>query len=143
METQHMTPEEAVRAYIEAWSTPDDTARRNLLNECWAEDGMYIDPAFEVHGREALAAHIGRFLHEGAYGLPSGCRIPISSGVGTHHGMVRFTWVLLDPSGTPVSNGTDFGELAPDGRLQRIVGFFGPPPPIPDYWPAHLSWRES
>jgi len=24
--------------------------------------------------------------------------------------------------------GIDFGELAPDGRLRRIAGFFGPPP---------------
>jgi len=24
--------------------------------------------------------------------------------------------------------GIDFGELATDGRLKKIVGFFGPPP---------------
>jgi hypothetical protein len=26
--------------------------------------------------------------------------------------------------------GFDVGELGPDGRLRRIVGFFGPFPPI-------------
>lgn len=139
MEPTKLTPEEAVRAYIAAWNTRDDTARRDLLDRCWAEDGIYVDPLSEVHGREALATHIGRFLREG-YGRGPGCRIPISSGIDHHHGMVRFMWVLLDPDGVPVSRGTDFGELAPDGRLQRIAGFFGAPAPIPDAWPDHLVW---
>lgn len=143
MGTAKLTPEDAVRAYVAAWSTLDDSARSELLAQCWDENGTYIDPLFEVHGRQALATHIGRFLHDGAYGRGPGCRIPISSGVDHHHGMVRFTWVLLDPDGTPVSQGTDVGELAPDGRLQRIVGFFGAPAPIPDGWPDHLAWRGA
>jgi hypothetical protein len=143
MAIQAHTPEETVRAYIEAWNSSDDVARRKLLDECWAEDGAYLDPSTELHGRDALSAHIGRFVSEGAYGRGPGCRIPISSGVDYHHGMLRFTWVLLDPDGKPVSAGTDFGELAPDNRLQRIVGFFGPPPQVPDGWPARLVWQEA
>ena len=68
-------------------------------------------------------------------------RLPISSGVEHHHGMISSTWVLLNPEGVPVSRGLDFGELAADGRLQRIIGFFGPPPPIPDDWLDHLVWH--
>jgi hypothetical protein len=26
--------------------------------------------------------------------------------------------------------GVDFAELAPDGRIRRITGFFGPLPPL-------------
>jgi hypothetical protein len=65
MGTTELTAEEAVRAYVEAWNTPDDTSRRNLLEQCWAQDGTHLDPLSEVHAREALAAHIGRFLRQG------------------------------------------------------------------------------
>ena len=36
-----------------------------------------------------------------------------------------------------------FVELAAaaDGRLQRITGFFGSFPPIPESWPEHLVWH--
>jgi hypothetical protein len=35
--------------------------------------------------------------------------------------------VYCDP--TALVEGMDFGELGDDGRLKRIVGFFGPFPP--------------
>jgi hypothetical protein len=141
MNTEQRSLDEVVLAYIEAWNTPDEQARRAVLDRCWTDDGAYTDPISEVRGKEALAAHIGRFLSEGPYGRGPGHRIPISSGVEHHHGMIRFTWVLLDPQGAPMSRGLDVGELAADGRLRRITGFFGPPPPIPDGWPDNLVWH--
>jgi SnoaL-like domain len=141
MSVEQRSLEEVVLAYIEAWNTPDEETQRTLLDRCWADDATYIDPASEVRGKDALVAHIGGFLRGERYGLGAGCRIPISSGVEHHHGMISFTWVLLNPEGVPVSRGLDFGELAADGRLQRITGFFGPPPPIPDDWPDHLVWH--
>jgi len=133
--------DEVMVAYIEAWNTPEERTRRNLLDRCWADDGTYTDPISEVRGKEALVAHIGRFLSEGPSGRGPGYRIPIGSGVEQHHGMIRFSWVLLDPESTTVFEGLDVGELTADGRLKRIVGFFGPPPPIPDDWPDHLVWK--
>ena len=50
----------------------------------------------------------------------------MTSGVDEHHGFVRFTWRLIATSGEVLRDGTDFGELGPDGHLRRIVGFFGP-----------------
>jgi hypothetical protein len=49
-----------------------------------------------------------------------------ASGVDEHHGFVRFTWRLVSPGGEVLRDGTDFGELHPDGHLLWIVGFFGP-----------------
>ena len=45
-----------------------------------------------------------------------------------HHDKVRFGWALLDAAGAVLIEGIDFGEVAEDGRLQKIVGFFGPLP---------------
>ncbi len=50
-------------------------------------------------------------------------------------------WQMLDPKGLPASDGVDVVELAAAGRLQRITGFFGAFPPIPESWPEHLVWR--
>ena len=69
--------------------------------------------------REALVAHIGRF---------HGARVVATSGVDAYDGHLRFAWRMLDADGVVTLEGIDFGELAPDGRLKRIVGFFGPLP---------------
>jgi len=103
---------------------------------------LYTDPAYEVRGREELVDLIGRSLSGEAYnGAGAGARIPISSGVDQHHGMFRFSWVMIDPQERPILKGMDFVELAPDGRLKRITGFFGAFPPVPESWPEHLVWR--
>ena len=135
--------DEALLAYAEAWNTPDATKRRELLDIGLSDDCSYTDPAYEVRGKEELADHIGRSLSGEAYdGLGAGARIPLSSGLDQHHGMFRFTWVLIEPQEQQILlEGMDFVELAADGRLQRITGFFGAFPPIPESWPEHLVWR--
>jgi hypothetical protein len=119
-----MSTEEIVAAYGAAWNEPDDAARAALLVKSWADDGVYCDPTATVNGRVALVAHIGGFLQ-----MMPGHTLEITSGVDAHHDLVRFAWVLRKDEETALE-GMDFGELAPDGRIQRIVGFFGrfPPP---------------
>src|SRR5215217_4770136 len=98
---EQRSPDEVMLAYIEAWNTPDEQARRDLLDRCWADEGTYTHPISEVRGKEALVAHIGRFLSEGPSGRSTGHRIPIGSGVDHHHGMIRFTWVIEPESTSP------------------------------------------
>jgi hypothetical protein len=116
--------ERTVTAYAQAWNEPDAGRRRTLLDRSWAEHGIYTDPSAQVKGRAALSAHIGRFLEENR-----GARIELASGIDFHHGMVRFAWRIVGPNGSAVAEGMDFGELGADGKLVRIVGFFGPPRP--------------
>ena len=143
MSVDQRSVDEALLAYAEAWNTPDATKRRELLDIGLSNDCSYTDPAYEVRGKEELADHIGRSLSGEAYdGLGAGARIPLSSGLDQHHGMFRFTWVLIEPQEQQILlEGMDFVELAADGRLQCITGFFGAFPPIPENWPEHLVWR--
>ena len=115
--------EEVVASYGSAWNERDAAARRRALENAWADGGVYSDPTAHVEGREALVAHIGGFQAQ----MP-GARLVLTSGVDEHHGAIRFTWTLMANDGTIVTEGIDFGELAGDGRLRRITGFFGPPP---------------
>jgi hypothetical protein len=118
------TATEVVAAYAAAWDAKDEAERRALLERAWADDGVYCDPTALVEGREALVKHIGGF-HERL----AGSRIVATTGVDTYAGHLRFGWQMLDPQGAVALEGMDYGELAEDGRLRRIVGFFGPFPP--------------
>ena len=48
--------------YMAAWNEPDDTARRALLEQCWSNSGVYLDPNVSLPGRDALATKIGEVL---------------------------------------------------------------------------------
>ena len=53
---------EIVTQYMAAWNEPDDTARRALLEQCWSNSGVYLDPNVSLAGRDALAMQIGKVL---------------------------------------------------------------------------------
>jgi hypothetical protein len=114
-----------VTLYMAAWNEPDDTARHALLEQCWSESGVYLDPNVSLAGRDALATKIGEVLA----GRP-GARLEFMSGIDVHHDVVRFLWRLVRADGTCGDTSIDFGEVGPDGRLVKIVGFFGAPPPL-------------
>jgi hypothetical protein len=115
-----------VAAYAAAWNESDPAKRRDLLALSWAPNGQYLDPTASVRGRAALDAHIARFLGENP-----GARIEVVTQVDSHHSRVRFGWLMRGPQGQALIEGMDFGELGPDGKLVRIVGFFGAPKPRP------------
>ena len=114
-----------IRAYGDAWLETDETERRRLLQIAWSEDGVYQDPTADVAGREALVWHIANFHQR----LP-GTTIVFASGVDHHHGKFHFLWKMIGPGGQVTVEGRDFGEFDRDGRICRIAGFFGPPPPL-------------
>jgi hypothetical protein len=115
--------DETVAAYAAAWNEQDEDARRSLLERSWADDGVYTDPTGRAEGRAALVQHIGGF-----HSRMPGNRIELASGIDEHQGLLRFTWRMLGADGVVLLDGMDFGELDGDGRLTRIVGFFGPFP---------------
>ena len=115
-----MSASEIVDIYVAAWNEPDEGKRRQLLERAWTDEGTYTDPQSSAAGRDAFVALIGAFRQRF-----QGTRIELNSNVDEHHGLLRFAWSIVG-SGGPVIEGMDFGELAEDGRLRRIVGFFGP-----------------
>lgn len=117
-----LSPEAAVTAYCAAWSITDRGARDQALARVWDADGVYSDPGAYAKGVKGLSDAIADFQRSNA-GTHFTCSKPQS-----HHRFMRATWILLRPDGTQVTHGVDFYDTAPDGRIQRVVGFFGPPP---------------
>ena len=115
-----------VTQYMAAWNEPEATARSALLAQCWSDGGIYVDPGVSLAGRDALNAHIAT-----VQASRPGARVEFMSGIDIHHDVVRFLWRLIRPDGTGGDISIDFGEVGPDGRLVRIIGFFGAPPALP------------
>jgi hypothetical protein len=118
-----MELQQAVAVYGAAWNELDDAGRRKLLEESWAESGVYCDPMGRADGRDALVSHIAGFQAQ----FP-GARIEATSGADEHDGYFRFAWSMVDGEGNTTLEGFDVGHRADDGRIDLIVGFFGPFP---------------
>jgi hypothetical protein len=116
-----MAFERVITLYCDAWNEPDPDRRAELLWEVWAPHGTYTDPTVHLEGASELAAHIGRVSEK----YP-GSHIAMTSLVDAHHRVLRFTWCRIMADGRRLPEGIDFGEVADDGRLLRVVGFFGP-----------------
>ena len=120
-----LTPAAAVADHCAAWNTTDRVKRDLLLNRVFARDGVYSDPTpTYVTGRAALSAAIASFQRQYP-GARFRCSAPQ-----THHRAMRVSWLLVGADGKVVTQGMDFYELAPDGLVRRVTGFFGPPPAI-------------
>jgi hypothetical protein len=115
----------SLQKYFRAWGEPDVETRKSLLSSAWAEKGTYTDPTAHVDGRDALVKHIGEFLTNPQF---KGATIVQTSGIDFHHQSFRFEWAMNDSSGGTMVTGMDYGEFDNDGKITRIVGFFGPFP---------------
>ncbi len=112
-----------VDAYLEGLTQTDAARRAELIRKAWANDGRFVDPLFDVQGHDALDE-----LAQGVIAQYPGHMFRRTSGLDTHHNLARYTFEFAAPDGTIVITGTDVAELAEDGRLQTITGFFGDVP---------------
>ena len=115
-------PEEIYELYSRAWNEPERAPA--LLEECWAQDGVYADDEVPdgVVGRAALLDLIVTTHEE----LP-GFRVWETSRPRFLAGRLVLTW--SQEGGEPRESlaGTDVIEFAPDGRIARVTGVLATP----------------
>lgn len=109
-----------VDGHLSAYTEPDRARRDELIARVWAADGRLIDPPLAGHGHDEISAMAEALLAQFA-----GHTFRRVSGVDVHHDQLRYAWELVGPDGAVAVAGVDIGELADDGRLRRVVGFFG------------------
>lgn len=109
-----------IDGYLACWNTSDPVERGELVARHWTIDARMSDPVLDVTGHDELAAAFARF-HE----TYPGCSFRRAGGHDGHHELVRWGWAMVDPDGNTVLDGIDVAVVAPDGRLQRVAGFFG------------------
>src|SRR5581483_1835301 len=111
--------------YLSAWNEPDPARRAALIERVWAADGRLIDPPLTGEGYAGISG-----MADALHTHYPGHRFRRASGIDLHHDQLRFAWELVAPDGAVALAGIDVGELAQDGRLRRIAGFFGPLPSL-------------
>jgi hypothetical protein len=112
---------ETIDAHLEAYALADAGRRDALVAANWNPDGELTDPPMAGRGYAEISALADVVLTHYA-----GHRFQRTSAVDAHHRFARYGWSLVAPDGTVAVSGTDFVELDNDGKLLRVVGFFGP-----------------
>ncbi len=109
-----------LETYFNMWRTTDADERATLVARAFTEDGRHVDQHADATGHEELVAMITG-VHDGFPGF----QMARTSGIDRFGDQLRFAWELKGADGTPIVAGLDVAELAPDGRLQRVTGFWG------------------
>ena len=110
----------AVDAFFAVWSEKDDARRRTALSTIATDDVSFADAFSCTAGIDDLVAHLAAAqLH-----MP-GLVLERSGDVRHCQGTAVADWVAKGPDGAPRGRGTNVFELAADGRIARVVGFWG------------------
>ena len=111
----------ALDAYDRAWNVADRAERRRLLEAALTEDCELIEPRGRFSGRDAIVGRLEGFAER----FP-GAKVEITTAVDEHNGFARYGWRIHGADGAPMLDGIDVVERAENGRLRRVVMFFGP-----------------
>jgi hypothetical protein len=113
-----------VDQWLAAYADPDTSRRLAAIRQGWHPEGRLVDPPMEARGHAAISDQAATLLSQ----FP-GHRFQRSTEIDAHHQFLRYGWRLVDGNGDVRLEGLDVVELDADGRLMRVVGFFGPLPP--------------
>lgn len=120
--------------YLDAFAE-HDLARRLVLLE------QGLTPGAEIWGPKRVFAGYAEIAEKiaGFHKNWPGCRLVLASGMVCFSDAAHFATAIVGPDGSVLASGHSVVELATDGRIRRILAFWGPQPPIPEAWPVHLS----
>lgn len=110
-----------IDAHLAAYANPDTTDRAEVVQRIWAADGQLIDPPLAATGHAQIVQQADQLLAQ----FP-GHRFKRSSGIDSHHGMARYAWQLIGPTGAVALQGIDIAQVNAEGLLAQVTGFFGP-----------------
>jgi hypothetical protein len=114
-----LSGDEAVRRFIAAWNTEDDSECLRLLSSCCTAEAEFISPQGVINGVDAMSAAIGEFRRTS----PSAA--VVKGAVDIHNGALRFRWQTNWNDGREPLVGDDFGRLDNEGRITSMVSFYG------------------
>jgi uncharacterized protein YndB with AHSA1/START domain len=116
---QHRDLDGLVDRYFALWSEPDAGARRRGLGELTTSDVRFGDAFGATCEPGELDAHIAA-----VHVFMPGMRLAREGQVRHCQGSALVDWIATGSDGAPRGRGTNLFDLAPDGRIARIVGFW-------------------
>lgn len=110
-----------VDSYFEMWNMLDGAARKRAMDPLLVSDVHFRDQYSCNRGQDDLNAHI----NAGKQFMP-GLTIVRDGDVRQCQGTALSNWIARREDGSEVARGTNVFELAPDGHIRRITGFWNP-----------------
>lgn len=110
-----------IDGYLTSYSNPQEAERQQQIRQLWAAEGQLVDPPMAASGRaeiDGLAAALQSQF--------PGHTFRRTTEIDSHHGFARYGWELVGADGAVAVAGMDVAEVDDEGRLVRVVGFFGP-----------------
>jgi len=106
--------------WFAAWNEADAAARRRAFRALVTDDVLFQDAYSLTRGFDDLDAHVsGAKVHMPGITMAKGATARQCQGT------ALVEWVAKLPDGKPMAKGTNVFELAPDGRIERVVGLWG------------------
>ena len=119
--------ERFVKDYIDAWSTQDDAARKELVAKVYADDADFYtdepgDGPVEHHGLTDITAKIGRVNARLVQGKGL---ITKSTSFAANHSALKVSWQMMTPDGHVAMTGMNLLLRDAAGRISQDYIFIG------------------
>lgn len=119
--------QDVIDDYASSLIEPDESRRIAILERVWTDDCIVILPEMCLLGRDEINRHISRIQRE-YYGIATPTLIGSHDATGPY---LRFEWRILTPLGEVMTEGVNVADVDEDGRIKRLIVFFGFRPPVP------------
>ena len=124
----------ALKPYYEAFAEHDEGQRIRLLRASMTPNAEIWGPKRVFAGYEQISEKITGF-----HANWPGCRLVLDSGLNIFLNSARIGGAIIDSMGVVRGRGEAVIELAPDGRIQRVIPYWDHLPPLPAAWPRELA----
>ena len=124
----------ALKPYYEAFSEQDESNRLRLLRAAMTPEAEIWGPKRVFAGYEQISEKIVGFHRNWP-----GCRLVPDTGLNIFLNSARIGGVIMGSDDAVRARGEALVELAPDGRIQRVIPFWEALPPLPASWPRELA----
>lgn len=108
---------------LAAWNERNPEKIRSHLDQALAPDIHFVDPSIVTHGIDEFERNVREFRQRLSEAICSR-----ASGVDSHHDLYRYDWEIHQ-NGDLLLSGFDVAEADDQGRVTKVMGFFGPLPP--------------
>ncbi|MBT8214949.1 MAG: hypothetical protein KJP12_06960 [Acidimicrobiia bacterium] len=117
-----MAHPESLDHMLAAWNESEPEKVRAHLEKALSPQVEFIDPSIVTWGIDEFEANV-----HAVHARVPGAEYRRTSGVDSHHGLYRYAWEIRR-DGELVLPGFDVSEVDEEGRVLRVLGFFGPLP---------------
>lgn len=115
-----------IEQWVASWNDVDPAARRRVIDELWAPDGVYRNATTEFIGRSGVEEAVTR-AHE-AFSA-NGYVFRLAS-LDRNHDALRYRWEMVPAGGgEPDSIGTHVAMVGTNGRIVSDHQFIDKAPP--------------